>query len=77
MNSTGSPSAVQIPHFTVHMTYDWIKIEIKVDRPQFVWLCLESHFSSEAKITVILELHKTHFLFSKGNCSAVHENLAL
>lgn len=70
------PSAMQIPHFTEHTTYDWIKMYIKVDRPQFVWLCLYSHYNSEARIIVILETKEEHF-FSKGNCSAVHENLAL
>lgn len=71
-----NPSATQIPHFTGHTAYNWIKMYIKVDRPQFVWLCLQSHYNSEAKIIVILDTPKEHF-FSKGSCSAVHENLAL
>lgn len=59
------PSATQIPHFTGHTTYSWIKISVKVDRLPFVWLCLQSHYSSDAKIIVILESQEEHFFFPR------------
>lgn len=55
-----SPAA-QVPHFAGHTTYDWTKTYIEVDGPQFVWLCLPSHYNNEATIIDVLQTQGTFF----------------
>lgn len=53
----------------------------EVNRPQIVWICLQSHYNGEINTTLLFQTQEERFYFlffkPKGNFSVDHNNTAL